>query len=123
MHPLETILLGMVMMLSGATTDSEKRYTSNLDIKAPTAMVRLTMCDPAVKVRQAKKPVGMFVRCMTNTRQWEEGWTDLPERGGMLVWRGIVAGPQQPRKILPRPKKQKHSDEIFDFDNDFEAEI
>lgn len=120
MNPLEMLVIAMAMIAQTAATEVKAEKTT-LGLTAPTAMVRLTMCDPAVKVRQAKKPVGVFVRCMTNTRQWEEGWTALPERGGILVWRGIVAGPQQPRKVLPRPKKQ--SDEIFDFDNNFEAEI
>ncbi len=120
MNPLEMLVIALAMLAQTAATEVKAEKTT---LAAPTAMVRITMCDPAVKVRQSKKPVGLFVRCMTNTRQWEEGWTALPERGGMLIWRGIVAGPQQPRKILPRPKKQRQSDEIFDFDDSFEAEI
>lgn len=122
MNPLEMLIISLAMIAQGAVADVKKEDVT-VNLTSPTAMVKMTVCDPAVKVVQTKKPIMHFVRCMTNKRQWEEGWTAWPQHGGVLIWRGIVAGPHQPRKVLPRPKKQKQSDEIFDLKRQYETEI
>jgi len=122
MTSLEMLVIAVAMIAQGAVADVKKEDAA-MNLTSPTVMVKTTVCDSAVKVVQTKKPIMHFVRCMTNDRQWEEGWTAWPQHGGVLAWRGIVAGPHQPRKVLPRPKKQKHSDEIFNLKKQYETEI
>jgi hypothetical protein len=115
MTSIEMLFISLAMIAQGAVTEVKQKEVSNLT--SPTAMVKMTVCDPAVKVVQTKKPILHFVRCMTNKRQWEEGWTAWPQHGGVLIWRGIVAGPHQPLKVPLRSENQKHTGEIYNFGN------
>ena len=114
MNPLEMLVLALAMIAQTAATEVKAEKTT-LDLTAPNVIIQVTMCNPLVPTSGSRKRATVFIRCITNDRQWDEGWTARPERGGVLVWRAIIAGPQRHMKLPPTSKKQKQSKEIFDF--------
>ena len=114
MNPLEMLVLAVAMIAQTAATEV-KAEKATLDLTAPNVIIEVTVCNPLVPTSGSRKPAMVFIRCITIDRQWDEGWTARPERGGVLVWRAFIASPQRSMKLPPVPEKQKQSKEIFDF--------
>lgn len=114
MNPLEMLVIALVMIAQSTAANVEKENIT-LDLTASNVIVELTMCNPLIPTNRTQRRARVFVRCITNDRQWNEGWTARPEQGGVLVWRAFVASPQRHMKLPPTPEKQKQSKEIFDF--------
>ena len=114
MNPLEMLVLAVAMIAQTAATEV-KAEKATLDLTAPNVIIEVTVCNPLVPTSGSRKRAEVFIRCITIDRQWDEGWTARPERGGVLVWRAFIASPQRSMKLPPVPEKQKQSKEIFDF--------
>lgn len=114
MNPLEMLVIAMAMLGQTAVAEA-KTENATLDLTAPNVIIEVSMCNPLVPTSGSRKRARVFIRCITIDRQWDEGWTARPERGGVLIWRAFIASPQRSMKLPPAPEKQKQSEEIFDF--------